>query len=336
MPKSNNMTVEEIKNEVALCGRQLLELGLVARTWGNISIRTDEKTIAISPSGLSYEKMTAEDVPLLDIYSKSFVGIRKPSSEMKIHIAAMKVFSEVNFCVHTHQNFATAVGLVGCDSLDMSEEERRILEKIEIADYAAPGTDELADNVEKALRNGAKIVLMLSHGVLICAKDKEDAMKKAETLEAVCKRNVEKVIGNTTEQDLSDDNFAKELYQTLAGFNNLSIFSTPQILKLSKTKGFKAQLDDMAQMIGKSLDTVPKTKKDIQAALETKDAIMVEGFACIVKADEKDDAEALKMLAVKAAICKAYTDEMGVSLELEEDDCEAMRKFYLESYSKRK
>lgn len=330
------MTVDEIKNEVAACGRQLLKLGLVARTWGNISIRVDENTMAISPSGLSYDNMTGEDVPLLNIESGSFEGKRKPSSEMKIHIAAMKVFADVNFCIHTHQIFATAVGLEKTLALEMSNEDAQILGKIEIAEYASPGTDELAANVEKALKDGAKIVLMRSHGVLICAGDKEEAINMAVTLEKVCKQNVEKLTGDTKETDLKNDKLEASLRADLSEFKNLLIFSNPQLLKLSKTSGFNAQLDDMAQMLGRRLESCLLDTKAIKVMLDKTDATMVENFGCILKAKEADDATALKMLIEKAAICKAYTDAKAISLELDKDDCEAMRKFYLESYSKRK
>ena len=59
---------------VAQTGRQLLDMGLVARTWGNISCRIDKTHCAITPSGLDYRQMKAEDTVLLDIESGKWQG----------------------------------------------------------------------------------------------------------------------------------------------------------------------------------------------------------------------------------------------------------------------
>ena len=74
------MTELEIKNSIVQTGLILLEKKLVARTWGNISSRIDEKHFAITPSGLGYETLTAEDIPVFNMEDETWTG-RKPSSE---------------------------------------------------------------------------------------------------------------------------------------------------------------------------------------------------------------------------------------------------------------
>lgn len=277
------MNDNELRQLVADTGRQLLENGLVARTWGNISARKDETKFAISPSGLGYENMQGSDVPIYDMESKTWEGSRKPSSEKKIHAAAYKLYPEVNFVIHTHQDYATAIGLANTSELEPTPEEKELLGEISIAGYGLPGTDKLADNVTTALKN-SQVVLMAHHGALILGKDAHDAMKKAEVLEEVCKRAVIKKIGD----DALGDNMPP----------------------------FKAQLDDMAQMVG------PKfSQKAVEKAKE--------GLS-------EDDIKALNLLLKKAIISKKYTKALGIDGSLSSFDCILMRTVYKFKYSKQK
>ena len=186
------MEDQELRKLVADTGRELLEKKLVARTWGNISARKDATHFAISPSGLGYEGMTPEDVPIYNLTDGTYEGPRKPSSEKKIHASAYQIFDDVNFVIHTHQDYATAVGLVGSDILEMTDEEKEILGEIRVAAYGLPGTKKLKYNVEEAMLKGSKVVLMLHHGAVIGGVDKDDAVHKAMVLETVCERAVRK------------------------------------------------------------------------------------------------------------------------------------------------
>ena len=95
----------------------LLETGLVARTWGNVSCRLDDTRYLISPSGLAYTRTTEADIALCATGSDTWSGPRKPSSERGIHAAAYRQFPEVGFVIHTHQTYASALGLAGSDAL---------------------------------------------------------------------------------------------------------------------------------------------------------------------------------------------------------------------------
>ena len=116
----NNRNERELLVET---GRELLEKNIVARTWGNTSCRVDDEHCLITPSGLDYMQTTEEDIVLLDLKSGEWEGRRKPSGERGVHIAAYRQFPGVNFVIHTHQNYATAIGLTGIDSLQITEEE---------------------------------------------------------------------------------------------------------------------------------------------------------------------------------------------------------------------
>lgn len=321
-----------IKQLVADTGRILLEKKLVARTWGNISARKDDTKFAISPSGLGYEGMTADDVPVFDYVTETWEGKRKPSSEKKIHAAAYKIYKDVNFVIHTHQDYATAVGLVGTENLKMSSEEEALLGKIEVAQYGLPGTGKLKDNVEAALKKGSKVVLMKHHGAVILGSDREDAIKKAEALEVVCKRAVdEKLMDNRDIQPTEE--LSKEMK---AACKDMVVISDKNLLLMGQIGGFKAQLDDMAQMLGEKLRAVENNDAKILAALNKGDAVLVKNVGCVILTEEPDDAEALKLLISKAAMAKRYTLACGVNVKLSSFDCNLMRQVYKMKYSKKK
>ena len=164
---------------VAAEGKKLQQTGLVARTWGNISCRIDENHFVITPSGLDYETMTARDLVLMDIRNGVCCGAHKPSSEKGVHLAAYQTFPEVGYVIHTHQTYATAIGLCGFEQLAMTEEEAEKLGGIARAAYGLSSTEKLAGAVYDAMQSGAKVVFMVHHGVLICGKDREETFSRA-------------------------------------------------------------------------------------------------------------------------------------------------------------
>ena len=320
-----------LKELVAQTGGILLEKELVARTWGNISVRCDENRFAISPSGLGYENMTAEDVPVYDMRDDTWVGSRKPSSEKKVHAAAYKIYPDVDFVIHTHQDYATAVGLTGTDGLKLTPEEEKILGRIEVAQYGLPGTKKLGDNVEAALKKGSKVILMKHHGVLILGADRDETIRKAELLEEVCKRAVEEKLGRN--DDKPSDTIDGKL---LSASQNMEILDSGDALFMANRGGFRAQLDDMAQMLGGGIRAVDNDNASILRELNRRDAVLVKNVGCVILTEKKDDATALKLLLKKAAMAKHYTIACGVEARLSAFDCMLMRYNYVKKYSKQK
>ena len=52
--------LEEAKKLVVAAGKKLVESGLIARTWGNVSARISDTQFVITPSGRAYETLTPE------------------------------------------------------------------------------------------------------------------------------------------------------------------------------------------------------------------------------------------------------------------------------------
>lgn len=73
--------IEEAKKLVVEAGKKLIETGLIARTWGNVSARISETQFVITPSGRAYETLTPDDIVVVNIEDCSYDGDIKPSSE---------------------------------------------------------------------------------------------------------------------------------------------------------------------------------------------------------------------------------------------------------------
>ncbi|MBR5016026.1 MAG: class II aldolase/adducin family protein, partial [Clostridia bacterium] len=95
--------INEAKALVIDAGKELLESGLIARTWGNVSARISDTQFVITPSGKAYETLTPEDIVTVNIADCSYEGDIKPSSEKGVHAEAYRLRPDVDFIIHTHQ-----------------------------------------------------------------------------------------------------------------------------------------------------------------------------------------------------------------------------------------
>ena len=184
------MDILEAKSEVVKAGLELVQSGLIARTWGNVSCRVDDEYFVITPSGRSYESLTPDDIVLVKIEDCSYESEIKPSSEKGIHAMAYKMRPDVNFVIHTHQKNASAVSFLGYDINMLSEDSRAVIgADIPVASYGLPGTGKLRKGVTAALeRSASKAVIMAHHGALCMGKDYDEAFKVAGELEKVCEK----------------------------------------------------------------------------------------------------------------------------------------------------
>lgn len=184
------MDIFEAKSEVVKAGLELVQSGLIARTWGNVSCRVDDEYFVITPSGRSYESLTPDDIVLVKIEDCSYESEIKPSSEKGIHAMAYKLRPDVNFVIHTHQKNASAVSFLGYDINMVPEESRAVIgNDIPVASYGLPGTGKLRKGVTAALeRSSSKAVVMAHHGALCVGTDYNDAFAVARELEKVCEK----------------------------------------------------------------------------------------------------------------------------------------------------
>lgn len=107
--------LEELKEQVLKANLLLPRYGLVTFTWGNVSgIDREKGLVAIKPSGVEYDNMSADDIVVVDLESgKKVEGTLNPSSDTPTHLALYRAFPNVRGIVHTHSRWATTYAQAG-------------------------------------------------------------------------------------------------------------------------------------------------------------------------------------------------------------------------------
>lgn len=107
--------LEELKEQVLKANLLLPHYGLVTFTWGNVSgINREKGLVAIKPSGVEYDNMSADDIVVVDLESgKKVEGTLNPSSDTPTHLALYRAFPNVRGIVHTHSRWATIYAQAG-------------------------------------------------------------------------------------------------------------------------------------------------------------------------------------------------------------------------------
>lgn len=200
------MAIEKRKAQelVVKAGLELMDKGLIARTWGNVSARISDNVFVITPSGIPYEKLTPDDIVEVTIDECAYdeEGL-KPSSEKGVHAAAYKHHPEVDFVIHTHQIYASALSVTGRD-LAVSGDAKAVLGAVvPNAAYGMPSTGKLKDAVDAAIAANptSKAVLMRHHGTVCIGTDYDDAFHVVNTLEDFCKEELAKTLRNVGHND---------------------------------------------------------------------------------------------------------------------------------------
>ena len=176
-------TDAKAKQHIIEIGRRMYERGFVSSNDGNISIKTGDDRLWVTPSGVSKGYMTEEMLICTDMQGKVLEGSSKPSSELKMHLRVYIENPEVKAVVHAHPIAATSFAIAGIplDAALMTESVLG-LGVVPLAPYATTGTDAVAESVAPFCRdyNG---LLLQNHGALTWGTDPIQAYHRMESLE---------------------------------------------------------------------------------------------------------------------------------------------------------
>lgn len=205
------MFMKERQDVVDYC-KLMVARGLTKGTGGNISIFDRESgNMIISPSGIDYDVMTAEDVSVVDLNGHLLEG-KKPSSEFPMHAIFYKRRNDIDAIVHTHSTFATTISSLRWDLPAVSYLVAFSGKNVRCASYATFGTQELAENAFEAMID-RQAVLLANHGLLAGSNNIATAFAVAEEIEFCCevysraKAIGEPVILDDAEMDVMAEKF---------------------------------------------------------------------------------------------------------------------------------
>jgi L-ribulose-5-phosphate 4-epimerase len=190
---------EELREQVLAANLALPRHGLVKLTSGNASgVDRERGVVAIKPSGVRYETLTAGDLVIVDLDGHVISGERRPSTDTPTHLALYRAFEDIGGIVHTHSTWATAwaqaqreIPVLGTTHADLCPHPiplTRPLTQEEIdGDYERATGDVLVQAVAEHGPAELPCVLVRGHAPFCWGSDAADAVEVAVTLEEVAR-----------------------------------------------------------------------------------------------------------------------------------------------------
>lgn len=178
------MTLNEKRTQIIQYCRKLYDKGYLPGIDGNISMRVDENSILITPSGLGKDLVTEYDLVLVSLDGQTLSSNDNPSIETPMHIAAYKQAKETNAVIHMHSPYVTTFAIAR-QPIDTryAPFAHAHLGEIGYVKYNTPGTSVFHEEVTGFIKEGHKVMLLESHGSMILAENMERAYAKADLLE---------------------------------------------------------------------------------------------------------------------------------------------------------
>lgn len=182
----------DLASELVEAMKLMFMLGLINPRGGNGSVKVDQRTILITPSGVSKHRLKTSDLVAYDLFDKRLIvknTMLKPSVEAQVHIGIYEAREDASSVLHAHPihvNLLLEIGETGWWSMPIAEYELGDT-KVCVAKPFKAGSKELADEVKCLAIDGCGAVIVPRHGVFVWDKDIWGAFDKISALEYLAK-----------------------------------------------------------------------------------------------------------------------------------------------------
>ncbi len=315
------MREKEARRALVEAGERLSRAGLVARSWGNLSLRLDNGAMAVTPSGIPYSDLREEMIVVVDLETGAWEGEWKPTSERRLHLGIYLSRPEAGAVIHTHQNAASA-----CAAARVPVPAP--WGRVSCAAYALPGTKALTRATLRSLGN-APAVLLANHGVFAAGADMEEAFARVLSLESACADHLMAKAGGSLPARPDAPWDPRWLEQaTLRDGSSVLLSRAPYTLALAGEGGaMRAYLDDLAQFAGPRIPSVDGLPDHMPKA----GMVLSKGSGAYIQGP---DAEAAAMVLEKNARAETLGRGLGGAFSIPAWEARLMRYVYRKSYSK--
>jgi ribulose-5-phosphate 4-epimerase/fuculose-1-phosphate aldolase len=178
---------DQTRERVVDLGHRVARAGLVVAAGGNIAARVGEDELWVTPSGCRLADISAADLVRVHLDGGRGEGANTPTSELPLHLAALRARRDVTWSLHLHPPVATLLHALDIQIRTITTDHAFYLRSIATVPYLHPGSTQLADAAAEELSAGADVVLLRHHGCLVVAETPELAFATAMNLEAAAK-----------------------------------------------------------------------------------------------------------------------------------------------------
>ncbi len=157
--------------------------GMTTLSGGNLSIRDDDGTIWITPTGVDKGRLSATDINCI-LPDGSVTGLHQPSSELPFHRAIYAMRPDVRAIIHAHAPALVSFSIVRkIPDTSIIPQARQICGSVGYAPYALPGSEVLGERIASAFGEGYDVVLLENHGAVTVGESLLGAFQRLETLD---------------------------------------------------------------------------------------------------------------------------------------------------------
>ncbi len=193
------MSLGELRRRVCQANLDLVDLGLVTLTWGNVSgLDRESGMVVIKPSGVDYTELTPENMVLVDLSGIRGGGDLNPSSDTPTHLELYRSFEGIAGVAHTHSDYAgvfaqahrelPCMGTTHADHFNGAVPLTRMITQEEVeADYEGNTGRVIVERFEHIDPLEMPAVLVAAHGAFTWGRSPEEAVANSLALEKTAK-----------------------------------------------------------------------------------------------------------------------------------------------------
>jgi L-ribulose-5-phosphate 4-epimerase len=193
------MLLKRLREEVLNANLELVRRGVVVFTFGNVSgIAREEGLVAIKPSGVPYEELTAEQIVVTDLDGRVVETNLRPSSDLPTHVELYKAFPNIGGVAHTHSEYGTAwaqarrpIPCLGTTHADYFHGPVPVTEDLTADEIAGEYEKATGEVIVRAFRDrdpdANPGVLVANHAPFTWGKDAADAVHNAVIVEYIAR-----------------------------------------------------------------------------------------------------------------------------------------------------
>jgi len=153
---------------------------------GNLSVRRGDR-FAATPTGVPYDEFDPADVPVVSLDGDVVAGDMAPTSEVPMHTGIYRRL-DAGAIVHTHSTWATTLAVLGEELPPIHYMITAVGRRVPVADYAAYGTDDLAELVVEEMEAAdSKACILAHHGLVVTGDDLASAVENTFVVENLCR-----------------------------------------------------------------------------------------------------------------------------------------------------